>query len=185
MDPRWVHFTSLSIYLDSTASRKNVLQDMSLAEKDFLSFVFNVCSSHSFLMHVPPQFYQVLRLMGRGSYSPSFTSSPFMNSMIKKKKKQGVFDCLCHPLILLRSQCVLSWMERKDVGAPFCYSSKDFFVFFSLTHCFMVIPSIYYLLEQWSSLQRTQHKFQDWPLCLSLLVNKQINPFPITVHCVK
>lgn len=47
MDPLWfcLHFTSLSMYLDSTASCDNVLQDTSLAEEVILSFVFDVCYS--------------------------------------------------------------------------------------------------------------------------------------------
>lgn len=44
MDSPWfcLYFMSLSIYLDSTASRDNELQDMSLAGTGFLSFVFEV-----------------------------------------------------------------------------------------------------------------------------------------------
>lgn len=47
MDPLWfcLHFTSLSMYLDSTASCDNMLQDTSLAEEVILSFVFDVCYS--------------------------------------------------------------------------------------------------------------------------------------------
>lgn len=131
-------------------------------------------SSHLFLMCVTLQFYWVLCLICRCSCSLSFTSSPFMNSQIfhdlRSWRAGSIWLSLSpfsEPFLIPMApgwrggkaelpEAFKMWVQHFAVVAQWLFLSFSLWL-----NIFIVIPNIYYILEPWANLQRTQDKFQD------------------------